>query len=500
MVRGPLTPEVVVISSEQVDTEQGNPPEAASDGEAGPDFLTPPRPLLHRRGSIEVVVNHGGEKSEVSGGYTDGVLGSKPEGVSPPGESGLPDSAYFDPWCDPENPKVIAFQDISAAAYMIRGGVVYTPCMMLNNIAIEPKVKQIFKVCRGLGAQRFPAVAGVGALRLNDLGNHLYPPPLNRLYYPCRTPPSSVSIAYTSSLCYLVRSNISSLAGMDVYFKKDFLQFTGSFKERGARNTLQLLSPKQREQGVVAASAGNHALALSYHGKSLGIPVTVVSSCANYGANVIVYGASLTEAKDFAMKKSKELGALYVNGYDHPHIIAGQGTMGLEILEQVKGVDAVIIPVGGGGLIAGVALAIKSLSPNVMVIGCQAANAPGFATALKVGNPLKVDMKSTLADGLAVATVGCNAFATAKNLIDKMVTVSDRPGGIAKLTSLLAGIGVSIKDIIHSRAWLMQDIFSCDVEVLAETRDSEHAEELRQMLNAHYEQVSFVRHNPTAAI
>lgn len=139
-----------------------------------------------------------------------------------------------------------------------------------------------------------------------------------------------------------------------------------------------MLSAEKKQAGVISASLGNHALALCYHGKKLGIPVTVVmptvapimkiSKCRQYGANVVVSGGNMSEAKNLALKISKEKNLTYINGYDHPHIMAGQGTLGLEIAEQVSDLDAVIIPVGGGGLIAGVALALKTLNPGVTVI------------------------------------------------------------------------------------------------------------------------------------
>ena len=160
------------------------------------------------------------------------------------------------------------------------------------------------------------------------------------------------------------RSHLSDKVGMEIYLKKEFLQFTGSFKERGARNTLLQLSSDQKKIGVISASLGNHAQGLSYHGMKLGIPVTVVmpkeasimkiQKCRDFGASVIVEGRDMAAAKQIAMEMSQELGMPYINGYDHPHIMAGQGTIGLEIAEQCPGADAVIIPVGGGGLIAGI--------------------------------------------------------------------------------------------------------------------------------------------------
>ena len=221
----------------------------------------------------------------------------------------------------------------------------------------------------------------------------------------------------------------------ELYLKKEFLQFTGSFKERGARYTLMQMDPKQKKIGVVAASAGNHALGLAYHGKQLGIPVTVVcptfaplmkiQKCRKLGANVIVHGQNFDDAKFHALKLGRENNLLYVNGFDHPCIIAGQGTCGLEILEDLPDVDAVLIPVGGGGLISGVALAIKSLKPECEVIGIESENSCGFSESLKAGHPVKVVNKPSLADGLGVAHIGPNSFKTASKYIDRMVTVSE---------------------------------------------------------------------------
>ena len=161
---------------------------------------------------------------------------------------------------------------------------------------------------------------------------------------------------------------------MEIFCKLDNLQRTGSFKERGARNALAQLPPEQQKRGVIAASAGNHAQALAYQGKLLGIPATVVmpkfaplikvSNCQKLGATVVLHGKDFGEAKARAHEIAKEKGLAYIDGYDDPAIIAGQGTVGLEIVEQVPNVDAVIVPVGGGGLLAGVALAVKTLRPE----------------------------------------------------------------------------------------------------------------------------------------
>merc|ERR1719361_2337277 len=410
-----------------------------------------------------------------------------------------------DPWCDPENPRVVSFENVSAAAYRIRDGIVRSPCD---------------------------------------------------------------------------RGHISTLVDMDIYLKKDYMQYTGSFKERGARYTLMMLEPEQKKAGVIAASAGNHALALAYHGGLLNIPVTVVmpvvapimkvENCKKFGANVLIHGANIGESRDRALVIGKENGYMYINGFDHPNILAGAGTMGLEIIEQVPDVEAVVIPVGGGGLIAGCSVALKTMKPNIRIIGVEPERCPSFATAIKAGTPVYTPTTPSIADGLTVPTVGCNAVATAAPLIDKMVTVSeewvaiailrcvemekavvegggasgvaavlaglcpelkgkkvviplcggnidttilgrcldrglaadgrlvkfsctisDRPGGMAELVSLLSDLGVSIKDITQERAWIKNDIFSVEDIVVCETKDSEHASHMFSELKKRYDNVHF---------
>ncbi len=228
---------------------------------------------------------------------------------------------------------------------------------------------------------------------------------------------------------------LSEITGMTIFCKLDYLQRTGSFKERGARNALAQLPPEQQKRGVIAASAGNHAQALAYQGKLLGIPATVVmpkyaplikiGNCQKLGATVVLHGKDFTEAKERAHEIAQERGLAYIDGYDDPAIIAGQGTMGLEIVEQVPDLDAVVIPVGGGGLLAGVALAVKSLKPDARVIAVEAEHVASFAAAMEQGRPTRIEMKPTLADGLAIAQVGQNAYETAAPLIDRTVVVSE---------------------------------------------------------------------------
>lgn len=260
---------------------------------------------------------------------------------------------------------------------------------------------------------------------------------------------------------------------MNIFCKLEYLQRTGSFKERGARNALMLLPPEQRQRGVIAASAGNHALGLAYHGQLLGMPVTVVmprfapltkvTNCRRFGAEVVLHGADIGEAKARADVLAGERRLTYINGYDDPAIIAGQGTLGVEIVAQVPEVDAVIVPIGGAGLIAGVALAIKRLKPGAKVIGVEPERAASFTAALAAGQPVAVAMKPTLADGLSVPKVGENAFQVARELVDRTVLVNEHSialailrllelekavvegGGAAPLAACLAGLVPEMK-------------------------------------------------------
>ena len=236
---------------------------------------------------------------------------------------------------------------------------------------------------------------------------------------------------------------LSEITGMQIFCKLDNAQRTGSFKERGARNALAQLSAEQKGRGVIAASAGNHAQALAYQGKLLGIPATVVmphyaplikiTNCQKLGANVVLHGKDFAEAKAHAQQLAAEKGLAYIDGYDDPAIIAGQGTMGIEVIDQVNDVDAVIVPVGGAGLLAGVSLAVKSLRPKTKVIAVEAENVASFSAAMKAGAPTKIALQPTLADGLAIPQVGANAFATAREHVDQVVEVTEEQIAIAIL-------------------------------------------------------------------
>lgn len=239
---------------------------------------------------------------------------------------------------------------------------------------------------------------------------------------------------------------LSEITGAHLYCKLDNMQRTGSFKERGARNALLQLTPARRRRGVVAASAGNHAAALAYHGQLLGIPVTVVmpdyaplikvTTCKKLGARVLVQGRDFAEARARADELVATEGLTYIHGFDAPAIIAGQGTLGLEILEQVKDVDAIVCPVGGGGLLAGVALAVKSVRPRVKVIGVESVATGNLTAAREAGHPVVVARKPTLADGLATLIVGTNSFSLIQGRVDRVVRVTEDQISLAILRML----------------------------------------------------------------
>lgn len=364
--------------------------------------------------------------------------------------------------------------------------------------------------------------------------------------------------------------SLSQLCGCDIYCKFDHLQLTGSFKERGARNKLMLLGEEQKSRGVITASAGNHGLGVAYHGQQMGIPVTVVmprwaplvkvASCKSFGANVLLEGETYDQAREIALTMAADRGQTFIHGFDDADIIAGQGTLGLEILEDVKDADAVIVPVGGGGLVAGVGLAIKSIRPDVCLIAAESKSAPTLHESLRQGRPVRIETEPTLADGLAVAQVGTLCFEIAKNVVDDVILVdeaqiansvlrllelektvvegagavplaavrnpslnlagkkvvlilsggnidvtmiarvierglatdgrlcrfvvqiSDRPGSLAQLTSILARTGASVKEIYHDRSFGPADVARVSVVCVLETRDADHIRQIENTL------------------
>jgi threonine dehydratase len=366
---------------------------------------------------------------------------------------------------------------------------------------------------------------------------------------------------------------LSQLTGARIVCKLDYLQRTGSFKERGARNALLLLGPEQRRRGVIAASAGNHAQGIAYHGRLLGIPTTVVmprfaalikvTNCRHFGANVVLHGADLTEARAHAGELAERDGLTFIHPFDNADVIAGQGTIALEILEQAPAVEAIVVPVGGGGLIAGIGTVVKAKRPDVSVIGVEPVAAACLTAALAHGSPSMVPLAPTLADGLAVAKLGAAPFEIVRRVVDAVVTVdeasialailrlaeleksvvegagaaplaafiarrldalkgkqvvlvlaggnidltmlgrvievglvadgrvarftvtiSDRPGGLARLAEIIASTGASIKGIVHDRAFSGPDLSAVRVVCDVETTGHAHVRQLHEVLAA----------------
>ena len=364
---------------------------------------------------------------------------------------------------------------------------------------------------------------------------------------------------------------LSELTGAKIFCKQEHLQRTGSFKERGARNALAQLPPEAARRGVIAASAGNHALGLSWHGRSLGVPVTVVmprfaplvkvARCRQFGAHVVLHGDTYDQARSEAARLANERQLTYIHPFDHPPVIAGQGTVALEILEQVPDAEAVLIPVGGGGLLAGMGTVFRALKPELEIIGVEPANAACFTAGLAAGGPVRIPTHYTLADGLAVAEAGKHTLAIAAPLVKRMVSVSeedlalailrmaelercimegsgaaglaallggqlpdlagqrvvlllsggnidplahsrvierglaadgriwrfdvllsDRPGGLAHLSRVLADAGANVTEIVHNRTFAGPDLSRVHVLCTVETQNREHIAAVRLRL------------------
>lgn len=234
--------------------------------------------------------------------------------------------------------------------------------------------------------------------------------------------------------------------GVEVALKCENLQRAGSFKVRGAYNRIARLSESERARGVVAASAGNHAQGVALAAQILGIPATIFmpvgaplpkfQATIGYGATVKFHGATIDEALIAASEFAEETGAVFIHPFDHEHIVAGQGTMGLEILKQNPDVETVVVCTGGGGLLAGTALAIKKLKPSVRIIGVQAEKAAAYPPSLAAGSPQKLASMSTMADGIAVGRPGEIPFELIKEYVDEIRTVSEASLARALLQTL----------------------------------------------------------------
>lgn len=239
---------------------------------------------------------------------------------------------------------------------------------------------------------------------------------------------------------------LSEMVGGPVYLVPENLQRAGSFKTRGAFNRLAKLTAEEKSRGVVAASAGNHAQGVALAAQRLGIKATVfmpigatipkVEATKGYGADVEFSGHSIDEALVAATEFAEKTGAILIHPFDHADIVAGQGTLGLEILEKVPDVRTVVVCTGGGGLLAGVALAIKSKRPDVKVIGVQAEEAAAYPPSLAAGKPVALSKMSTMADGIAVGRPGEVPFEIIKEYVDEIVTVSEEQLSYAALSVL----------------------------------------------------------------
>ena len=230
-------------------------------------------------------------------------------------------------------------------------------------------------------------------------------------------------------------SALSALTGSPVFLKLENLQRTGAFKERGALNKLLLLTPAERKRGLITASAGNHAQGVAYHAGRLGIraeiwmplttPLVKVSATRQYGAEVVLHGTNFDEAYEGAQEHCRETGLTFVHPFDDESVIAGQGTLALEVLQQVPNLEAVIVPVGGGGLISGMAVALKETNRNIRVIGVQTSLLPSMVAAVREGHPVKVPGVTTLADGIAVRVAGEKTLPLVRKYVDDLVVVDE---------------------------------------------------------------------------
>jgi threonine dehydratase len=228
---------------------------------------------------------------------------------------------------------------------------------------------------------------------------------------------------------------LSALTGQEVYLKLENLQMTGSFKERGALNRIATLTSEQTARGVVAASAGNHAQGVAYHATKRGIralivmplatPLVKVTATRGFGAEVVLHGANYDEACIEATRLCEAEGMTFIHPFDDSVVMAGQGTIGLELLEQVPQLEAVVVPIGGGGLVGGIACAIKESRPDIRVVGVQTSRLPSMSVAMEQRHPVTLEPSTTIADGIAVRRAGDVTFPVVDKYVDEIVTVDE---------------------------------------------------------------------------
>jgi threonine dehydratase len=260
----------------------------------------------------------------------------------------------------------------------------------------------------------------------------------------------------------------SEMTGNRVSLKLENLQRTGSYKERGALNKILTLAPEERSRGLVAASAGNHAQAVSYHATSraiqaeivmpLATPLNKVMATKRFGADVVLHGANYDEACSEAQRRCAEFSRTFIHPFDDDAVMAGQGTLGLELLAQVPDLDVLIAAIGGGGMISGVACALKETNPNIRVVGVQTSRLPSMKTAVQAGHPVTLPVAATLADGIAVRRAGDHTVPMVRRYVDEIVTVEEDEIASAILLllerekTLAEGAGAApIAALLHSK-------------------------------------------------
>ena len=230
-------------------------------------------------------------------------------------------------------------------------------------------------------------------------------------------------------------AELSLMTGQETFLKLDNLQRTGAFKERGALNKILTLADDEKRRGVITASAGNHAQAVAYHACARGLraqivmplmtPLVKVAATKGFGAEVVLHGANYDEAYAFALESCAEQGMTFLHPFDDAEVINGQGSIGLELLEQVAGLEAVVVPIGGGGLISGVACAIKESNPKIRVVGVQTERLPSMLRATQAGHPVTIPASATVADGIAVRRAGDVTLPVVERYVDEIVTVDE---------------------------------------------------------------------------
>ena len=240
---------------------------------------------------------------------------------------------------------------------------------------------------------------------------------------------------YVKHTPILRAEKLDETLGCEVYFKPECLQKTGSFKIRGATNKILTLTEEERDKGIIASSSGNHAQGVAFAAKLLGIKATIVlptnapqvkvDNTRALGAEVVQYGFGSIERYKKLYEIVAEKGYTVVHSFNDPALIAGQGTVGYEIMQDLKDVDTVVVPLGGGGVLAGVAVAVKEMNPSVRVVGVEPERIPRYSESRKAGKPVEVELKDTVADGLMITTTGTNTYPIIEEYVDEVIPVAD---------------------------------------------------------------------------